>query len=84
MKDFLFRLKVSLYLIWLNGRAYPDLRVRRFVWHWLRNELRDLWTKNLSDCYCCSGLDIEGRVNCGCYGITWREYWTDNIRYNRS
>lgn len=43
MNGFLFRLKVSLYLIWLNCGAYPDIRVRRFVWRWLRNELRDLW-----------------------------------------
>ena len=74
MNGFLFRLKVSLYLIWLNVGVYPDLRVRRFVWRWLRNGMRDLWTENLNDYYCCSGRD------CGCHGMTWREYWIDNIR----
>ena len=86
MKDFLFRLRVSLYLIWLNGGAYPDLRVRRFVWRWLRNGLRDLWNENLNDYYCCSGYDILGwgGPQCGCKGMTWREYWIGNIRYHRS
>ena len=83
MRDFLFRLKVSLFLIWLNCGVYPDLRVRRFVWYWLRNGLRDLWNENLNDYYCCSSYDWFGG-RCGCRGITWREYWIDNIRYPRS
>ena len=82
MKDFLFRVKVSAWLIWMNARAFHDPRVRRFVWGGLRNGFRDLWTQNLNDYYCCSGFDSYGMVGCGCYGITWREYWTDNLAYN--
>lgn len=82
MRDFLFRLKVSLALLWLNGCAYADPKVRRFVWGWLCNGFRDLWSKNLNDYYCCSGFDSYGMVGCGCYGMTWREYWTDNLAYH--
>jgi len=81
MKDFLFRLKVSAALIWLNACAYADPKVRRFAWGWLRNGMRDLWRKNLNDYYCCSGFDSYGMLACGCYGATWREYWTDNLAY---
>jgi len=41
MTDFLFRLKVSAALIWLNACAYADPKVRRFAWGWLRNGMRD-------------------------------------------
>lgn len=77
MKDLLFRLKVSLALLWMNGCAYMDPKVRRFVWGWLRNDTRDLWTKNLSDYYCCWGF------GCGCYGKKWRKHWNDLIEYRR-
>lgn len=84
MMDFLFRLKVSFALLWINGCAYADPKVRRFAWGWLRNGMRDLWTKNLSDYYCCSGFDSYGMVGCGCYGMTWREYWNAHLEYRLS
>lgn len=84
MMDFLFRLKVSFALLWISGRAYADPKVRRFAWVWLRNGMRDLWTKNLSDYYCCSGFDSYGMVGCGCYGMTWRGYWNAHIEYRLS
>ena len=73
--EFLYRLEYSLYILWSNALALRHPWNRKYVRYWVYNGLRDLWTQDLNSVFCCDGFDYYSRTGCGCYGMTWKEYW---------
>ena len=78
MRNFGFRVKISyrLFKRYLRAQAvYTGL----FDNHgeWFKRDLKELWSCDLNGYYCCPGFDSYGMMGCGCYGMTYREYWED-------